>query len=48
MVSGLVPGAAMAADIALVIGNHDYKYAPDAESAEIDAREVAAALEDGG
>jgi hypothetical protein len=38
----------LAADIALVIGNHDYKYAPDAESAEIDAREVAAALEDGG
>jgi len=48
MVSGFAPGAAVAADIALVIGNHNYKQAPDAESAEIDAREVAAALEDGG
>jgi peptidoglycan hydrolase-like protein with peptidoglycan-binding domain len=48
MASGLAPEAARAADIALVIGNHDYKAAPDAVSAEIDAREVAAALEDGG
>jgi hypothetical protein len=48
MVSGIAPGAAMAADIALVIGNHDYKAAPNAVSAEVDAREVAAALEDGG
>jgi peptidoglycan hydrolase-like protein with peptidoglycan-binding domain len=42
------PGTALAADIALVIGNHDYRKAPSAKSAEIDAREVAAALEDGG
>jgi uncharacterized caspase-like protein len=48
MVSGLAPGAAIAADVALVIGNHDYKQAPDAVSAGIDAREVAAALEDSG
>jgi peptidoglycan hydrolase-like protein with peptidoglycan-binding domain len=44
----LVPAAALAADIALVIGNRDYQKAPNAKSAEIDAREVAAALEDGG
>ena len=44
----LLPGAALAADIALVIGNRDYRQAPTARSAEIDAREVAAALEDGG
>ncbi|MCH8168315.1 MAG: peptidoglycan-binding protein [Proteobacteria bacterium] len=44
----LFPGAAPAADIALVIGNHDYRQAPNAKSAAIDAREVAEALEDGG
>ena len=44
----LFPGAALAADIALVIGNRDYQKAPNARSAEIDAREVAAALVDGG
>ena len=44
----LFPGAALAADIALVIGNRDYQKAPNAKSAEIDAREVAAALVDGG
>ena len=44
----LVPAAALAADVALVIGNRDYKKAPNAKSAEIDAREIAAALEDGG
>ena len=44
----LFPGAAPAADIALVIGNRDYRKAPDAKSAEIDARAIAAALEDGG
>ncbi len=42
------PGPALAGDIALVIGNRDYSKAPDAKSAEIDAREVAAALVDGG
>jgi len=44
----LFSGAALAADIALVIGNRAYREAPSARSAEIDAREVAAALEDGG
>jgi len=44
----LVPGAALGAEIALVIGNRAYQQAPRAKSAEIDAREVAAALEDGG
>ncbi|MCH8952961.1 MAG: peptidoglycan-binding protein [Proteobacteria bacterium] len=44
----LFPGAAPAADIALVIGNHDYQRAPNAKSAAIDAREVAEALVDGG
>jgi peptidoglycan hydrolase-like protein with peptidoglycan-binding domain len=44
----LIPGAAMAADVALVIGNRDYQKAPNAKSAEIDAREVAATLVDGG
>jgi peptidoglycan hydrolase-like protein with peptidoglycan-binding domain len=44
----LFPGSAPAADIALVIGNHAYREAPSARSAEIDAREVAAALVDGG
>ena len=44
----LYPGAVLAAEIALVIGNRDYRDAPNAKSAEIDAREVAAALEDGG
>jgi peptidoglycan hydrolase-like protein with peptidoglycan-binding domain len=44
----LVPAAALAADVALVIGNRVYKKAPNAKSAEIDAREIAAALEDGG
>jgi peptidoglycan hydrolase-like protein with peptidoglycan-binding domain len=44
----IVPGAALAAEIALVIGNRDYAKAPNAKSAEIDAREVAAALRDGG
>ncbi|TFG85861.1 MAG: caspase family protein, partial [Hyphomicrobiales bacterium] len=48
MISTFAPAAAIAADIALVIGNHDYKSAPDALSAEIDARDVAAALEDSG
>jgi len=45
---GLAPGLAAAADLALVIGNHNYRKAPDAESAEIDAREVAEELEQGG
>jgi len=44
----LFPGSAPAADIALVIGNRDYQQAPSAKSAELDAREVAAALVDGG
>ena len=44
----LIPVAALAADVALVIGNRAYQNAPIAKSAEIDAREVAAALEDGG
>jgi len=44
----LFPGTALAADIALVIGNQDYRRAPDVRNAEIDAREVAEALEDGG
>ena len=47
---GLValPAAVSAADIALVIGNSDYRKAPNAESAAADARAVAEALEDGG
>ena len=44
----LAPGAVLAADIALVIGNRAYQKAPNALSAETDAREVAAALADGG
>jgi uncharacterized caspase-like protein len=44
----LFPVAVLAADIALIIGNHDYRDAPNAKSAEIDAREIAAALVDGG
>ncbi|MDT8287737.1 MAG: transglycosylase SLT domain-containing protein, partial [Elusimicrobiales bacterium] len=36
---------ATAADVALVIGNHDYQRAPDALSARADARAVAEALE---
>ncbi len=44
----LFPGHALAADIALVIGNSAYQKAPRARSAEVDAREVAAALVDGG
>lgn len=41
----LAPGAAVAADLALVIGNHAYREAPDALSAEADARAVAETLE---
>lgn len=41
----LAPGAAVAADLALVIGNHEYGQAPDALSAEADARAVAETLE---
>ncbi|MFQ5565138.1 MAG: peptidoglycan-binding protein [Paracoccaceae bacterium] len=44
----LIPGTALAADVALVIGNYDYRKAPNAKSAEVDAREVADALADGG
>ncbi len=44
----VTPGTAAAADLALVIGNHDYRQAPDARSARIDARAVAEALEQGG
>ncbi len=44
----MAPGAAAAADVALVIGNHDYRRAPDALSARLDARAVAEALEAGG
>lgn len=44
----LAPQAATAADIALVIGNHDYREAPDAVSARADARAVAEALEQRG
>lgn len=40
--------AASVADLALVIGNHDYSRAPDALSARADARAVAEALEQGG
>ncbi|HUF85929.1 MAG TPA: peptidoglycan-binding protein [Thermohalobaculum sp.] len=40
--------AALAADLALVIGNHDYRNAPDALSARADARAIAQALEQGG
>jgi len=43
-----LPQAALAADLALVIGNRDYRKAPDAVSAEADARAVAAALTDAG
>jgi len=43
-----LPGVALATDIALVIGNRDYRKAPDAVSAEADARAVAEALTDGG
>ncbi|HSM19922.1 MAG TPA: caspase family protein, partial [Hyphomicrobiales bacterium] len=41
----MAPGAASAADIALVIGNDDYARAPDALSARADAQAVAEALE---
>ena len=44
----LLPGGAFAADVALVIGNSDYRRAPEAVSAEDDARLVAEALADGG
>lgn len=44
----LVPAAALAADIALVIGNSNYRNAPTADSAAIDARAVAGVLEGGG
>ncbi|MEI4197779.1 peptidoglycan-binding protein [Roseovarius sp. E0-M6] len=44
----LAPGAAVAADLALVIGNHDYRQAPDALSAEADARAVTETLEQRG
>ena len=44
----LLPGSALAADVALVIGNSDYRRAPDAVAAEADARLVADALADGG
>ncbi len=44
----LVPGTLQAADVALVIGNADYRRAPDARTAESDARLVAEALSDGG
>jgi peptidoglycan hydrolase-like protein with peptidoglycan-binding domain len=44
----LAPGAVLAADIALVIGNSEYQKAPKAKTAERDAREIAAALRDGG
>ncbi|MGM0584024.1 MAG: peptidoglycan-binding protein [Pseudomonadota bacterium] len=41
-------GAARAADLALVVGNGDYRAAPQAVAARPDARAVAAALEEGG
>ncbi len=44
----MAPGVAAAADVALVIGNHDYRRAPDALSARVDARAVTEALERGG
>jgi hypothetical protein len=44
----MAPGAATAADVALVIGNYDYREAPDALSARADARAVAEALEERG
>lgn len=44
----LAPGVAAAADLALVIGNHDYHNAPDALTAEADARAVAETLEQRG
>jgi peptidoglycan hydrolase-like protein with peptidoglycan-binding domain len=44
----LAPATVLAADVALVIGNRDYRKAPDALSAEIDARRIADALADGG
>jgi len=44
----VVPVAALAGDVALVIGNHNYRNAPSADSAALDARAVAGALEDGG
>lgn len=47
-VAVLLPGGALAADVALVIGNSDYRRAPEAVSAEDDARLVAEALADGG
>lgn len=44
----LLPATALAGDIALVIGNNTYRNAPEADSAAIDARAVARALERGG
>ena len=44
----LASAQALAADVALVIGNRDYRTAPDAMTAEADARAVADALSDGG
>lgn len=41
----LAPGIAAADDLALVIGNHDYRKAPNALSAEADADAVADTLE---
>lgn len=41
----LAPAAAAAADLALVIGNHDYRQAPDALNARADARAVTETLE---
>lgn len=43
-----MPQTAAAADLALVIGNRDYRLAPDATGARIDADAVADALERGG
>jgi peptidoglycan hydrolase-like protein with peptidoglycan-binding domain len=44
----MAPGAAAAADLALVIGNQDYQNAPDAVSARADTRAVANALAEHG
>ena len=49
LVAGLLAGGgAIAADLALVIGNRDYRAAPDARGARRDAREVAEILREGG